>query len=237
MLATRLYGEVEVASVDAFQGREKDFIILSCVRSNEKTGIGFLNDPRRLNVAMTRARSGLVILGNPKVLSRQRLFHDLLNHFRDEGCLVEGSLDSLRQSAVALSRPKGEYSRGKRYIAPPGSNPHFSGNLEDHSTAPRARYAPPASHEYQYDIPNGDHNNGGGYSHSQASSVGQYGFVEESYHRDQGYGHSQGSQFGGGRGAGESQGTGGSYFTGDRPSQRPGGYHYDSQGYTQDSTR
>lgn len=237
VLATRLYGEVEVASVDAFQGREKDFIILSCVRSNEKTGIGFLNDPRRLNVAMTRARSGLVILGNPKVLSRQRLFHDLLNHFRDEGCLVEGSLDSLRQSAVALSRPKGEYSRGKRYIAPPGSNPNFSGNLEDHSTAPRARYAPPASHEYQYDIPNGDSGAGGGYSHSQASSVGQYGFVEESYHRDQGYGHSQGSQFGGGRGAGESQGTGGSYFTGDRPSQRPGGYHYDSQGYTQDSTR
>ena len=126
-----------MASVDAFQGREKDFIILSCVRSNEKTGIGFLNDPRRLNVAMTRARSGLVILGNPKVLSRQRLFHDLLNHFRDEGCLVEGSLDSLRQSAVALSRPKGEYSLGKRYIAPPGSNPNFSGNLEDHSTAPR----------------------------------------------------------------------------------------------------
>lgn len=45
-------------------------------------GIGFLNDPRRLNVALTRARYGIVILGNPKVLSKQPLWNSLLTHYK-----------------------------------------------------------------------------------------------------------------------------------------------------------
>ncbi|KII63209.1 Regulator of nonsense transcripts 1 [Thelohanellus kitauei] len=50
------YSEIEVANVHPFQGREKDYIIISCVRSNHNNSIGFLRDPRLLNVAITRAR-------------------------------------------------------------------------------------------------------------------------------------------------------------------------------------
>jgi len=101
-----LYKEIEVASVDAFQGREKDYIILSCVRSNEHQGIGFLNDPRRLNVALTRAKYGVVILGNPKVLSKHPLWHYLLTHYKEKGCLVEGPLNNLQPSMIQFSKPR-----------------------------------------------------------------------------------------------------------------------------------
>eukprot|EP01041_Mallomonas_annulata_P006922 gene6922-14061_t len=105
-LRSELYQEIEVASVDSFQGREKDFIILSCVRSSEQQGIGFLRDPRRLNVALTRARYGVIVIGNARLLAKNPLWHALITHFQERGCLVDGPINNMQQSTMTLPHPR-----------------------------------------------------------------------------------------------------------------------------------
>ena len=105
-LNSKVYQEVEIASVDAFQGREKDIIIISCVRSNEHQGIGFLADPRRLNVALTRAKYAAIVIGNPKVLSKQDLWNHLLHHYKEKKLLVEGPINHLKPSPILFPKAK-----------------------------------------------------------------------------------------------------------------------------------
>ena len=81
--------KIEVKSVDGFQGREKEIIILSLVRANENEEIGFLNDLRRLNVAITRPKRKLIIVGDAKTLSSNDTYKRLIEYIDKNGILKE----------------------------------------------------------------------------------------------------------------------------------------------------
>jgi hypothetical protein len=76
---------LEVDTVDGFQGREKEVILISFVRSNERGEIGFLADVRRTNVAMTRARRKLWMIGDSATLGRDPFYARLLSHLEATG--------------------------------------------------------------------------------------------------------------------------------------------------------
>jgi predicted DNA helicase len=77
LIENKMKEGISVQTVDGFQGAEKDVIFISLVRSNEKNDIGFLKDLRRMNVAVTRARKKLVILGDSSTISN----HDFYKGF------------------------------------------------------------------------------------------------------------------------------------------------------------
>lgn len=71
---------ITINSVDGFQGQERDVILISLVRANEEGQIGFLNDLRRMNVAITRARMKLIILGDASTLTRHAFYKKLYTY-------------------------------------------------------------------------------------------------------------------------------------------------------------
>ncbi|HRY30177.1 MAG TPA: AAA domain-containing protein [Elusimicrobiota bacterium] len=76
---------LEVGTVDGFQGREKEVVLVSLVRSNEKGEVGFLGDTRRMNVAMTRARRLLVVIGDSATISQHPFYAAFLDYAEQNG--------------------------------------------------------------------------------------------------------------------------------------------------------
>lgn len=76
---------IVVNTIDGFQGQEKDVIYISLVRSNEKAEIGFLKDYRRMNVAMTRAKLQLVMVGDSATIGSDEFYQQLLDYVESHG--------------------------------------------------------------------------------------------------------------------------------------------------------
>jgi superfamily I DNA and/or RNA helicase len=80
-----IYDKLEIDTVDGFQGREKEAVVISLVRSNEIGEIGFLSDARRMNVALTRAKRKLIIVGDSATLGGDEFFKSLLAWIEQTG--------------------------------------------------------------------------------------------------------------------------------------------------------
>jgi ATP-dependent RNA/DNA helicase IGHMBP2 len=89
LLATHLGKKAEIGTIDSYQGREKDIVILDLVRANPLYQLGFTAQPNRLNVALSRARQKLIIVMNCRTFERDTIFQRLLGIVQSKGPIVE----------------------------------------------------------------------------------------------------------------------------------------------------
>ena len=114
-LAAKNINDVTVGATEEFQGQERRVIIISTVRSrpqfvamDEKHRLGFLKNPKRFNVSITRAKALLIVVGNPHILSLDHNWKALINYAVEEGGYVgcpyaEENDDAINAMAVRLA--------------------------------------------------------------------------------------------------------------------------------------
>ena len=81
----KLHHNIKVKTVDGFQGQEKDIIYISLVRSNDRGEIGFLSDTRRMNVALTRAKKKMVVIGDSATISSNDFYENFVSFTQENG--------------------------------------------------------------------------------------------------------------------------------------------------------
>ena len=147
------------------------------MRSSETQGIGFLSDPRRLNVALTRARLGLILLGNPRVLSKNALWAALLLHFKEIDTLVEGPLNNLQPSYMTFSKPRRNPACDSRYAFTSLARGAWDGRWDDRGRQDLESKAAPGIRARRNDEQTDSrfdprYNNKSGYNYSDTRSGG-----------------------------------------------------------------
>ncbi|HNA88380.1 MAG TPA: ATP-binding protein, partial [Anaerolineales bacterium] len=85
LLRQKIKHEIEIDSVDGFQGREKEAVIVSLVRSNLDGDVGFLADTRRMNVALTRAKRKLIVIGDSATITAHPFYEKMVKYFESVG--------------------------------------------------------------------------------------------------------------------------------------------------------
>jgi senataxin len=108
------YGEainedIEFNTTDAFQGREREIIIFSCVRARASGGIGFLSDIRRMNVGLTRAKSSLWVLGDSRALQQGEYWNKLIQDAKARDRFTGDDVMALLSRPTARDAPSGGY--------------------------------------------------------------------------------------------------------------------------------
>ncbi|OHT11412.1 Regulator of nonsense transcripts 1 [Tritrichomonas foetus] len=104
---SRFFSELEIGSVDSFQGKEKNFIIFSAVRANSEKDIGFLKDEKRFCASLARAKFGLIIVGCAETFLKNKMWCKFIHRCIQEKVFVEGDLNSLQVLKIeALVSPE-----------------------------------------------------------------------------------------------------------------------------------
>ncbi|CAI7909997.1 unnamed protein product [Closterium sp. NIES-53] len=136
-------GAVEVASVDSFQGREADAVIISMVRSNPYGSVGFLGDRRRMNVAVTRGRRHVAVVADSATVGHNSFLRRLLLHIRSVGRVVGAhDLDNLDSTpatpATTATSAASSTSAGQVYVPSTFSPPPLAASFEPVYSSGRA---------------------------------------------------------------------------------------------------
>ncbi|NWS72502.1 SMBP2 protein, partial [Crotophaga sulcirostris] len=133
------YPELEIKSVDGFQGREKEAVILSFVRSNRKGEVGFLAEDRRINVAVTRARRHVAVICDTRTVSNQAFLKHLVDYFSQHGEVRTAFeyLDNIIPENYA-QEGRSERQQGPKLPAAPEPKPKAPPGRKLKAAAPKA---------------------------------------------------------------------------------------------------